>query len=303
MKRIRMGWPIGLVLSLIVLGAPTAWAQHDHSGHAGHGQKSSPSSAQPRTGPHGGRVLRVDSYFTEVVFQPKGVRVYLYNAQGQPVTTRELTASVMFMIAGNPKHYRYQLTPDTTDPAQANSFQLAVDLSRIPDGAMTAHFAINGLATATGEALAFQQEFHLAGNSEQEAIARQKTCPVSGQKLGSMGRPVKATVNGRDVYVCCAGCIGALKKNPEKYLARLPQAQKQTDPVPARATAADAAAVSRQRVCPVSDEPLTAMGGPWKVYAKGRPIFVCCGGCIRKVQQNPDYYLAKVARLTATSGQ
>lgn len=51
---------------------------------------------------------------------------------------------------------------------------------------------------------------------------KQKTCPVSGEPLGSMGTPYNVTVQGRDVLLCCSGCEAEIKKNPEKYLAKLP---------------------------------------------------------------------------------
>lgn len=50
------------------------------------------------------------------------------------------------------------------------------------------------------------------------AGARQTTCPVTGARLGSMGDPVPVEVDGRTVYVCCAGCVEKLRENPEKYL-------------------------------------------------------------------------------------
>ena len=58
--------------------------------------------------------------------------------------------------------------------------------------------------------------------ADRELAARQKVCPVSGEPLGSMGVPTKVTVQGRDVLLCCQGCEGQLKENPEKYLAKLP---------------------------------------------------------------------------------
>jgi Cu(I)/Ag(I) efflux system membrane fusion protein len=62
--------------------------------------------------------------------------------------------------------------------------------------------------------------------SDQELIAKQKTCPVSDALLGSMGTPVKVTVKGRTVFLCCAGCKAKLLKNPEKYLEKLDKQSK-----------------------------------------------------------------------------
>jgi len=49
----------------------------------------------------------------------------------------------------------------------------------------------------------------------------QGVCPVTGAKLGSMGEPIAVEVEGRKVWVCCAGCPEKLQAEPAKYLARL----------------------------------------------------------------------------------
>ena len=57
--------------------------------------------------------------------------------------------------------------------------------------------------------------------ADRAAIMAQKVCPVSTEALGSMGAPIKVTVEGRDVWVCCEACIDAVKKDPAKYFAIL----------------------------------------------------------------------------------
>lgn len=59
-------------------------------------------------------------------------------------------------------------------------------------------------------------------STEDQALAdKQKVCPVGGEALGSMGHPVKVMVGDRAVFLCCAGCKGAIEADPEKYLAKL----------------------------------------------------------------------------------
>ncbi len=45
-----------------------------------------------------------------------------------------------------------------------------------------------------------------------------------------MGMAIDKSVNteykGKKVYFCCPGCIAEFKKNPEKYVAKLPQFSK-----------------------------------------------------------------------------
>jgi len=44
-----------------------------------------------------------------------------------------------------------------------------------------------------------------------------KTCAVSGESLGEMGKPIKVTHEGTDVYLCCKSCNKDFEKDPAKY--------------------------------------------------------------------------------------
>lgn len=49
----------------------------------------------------------------------------------------------------------------------------------------------------------------------------QKTCPVTDLPLDSMGGAIAVDVEGQRVFICCKGCESRLKKDPQKYLAKL----------------------------------------------------------------------------------
>jgi YHS domain-containing protein len=51
----------------------------------------------------------------------------------------------------------------------------------------------------------------------------QTTCPVMG---GAINKKVFVEYKGKKVYFCCASCKGDFEKDPEKYIAKLPQFQK-----------------------------------------------------------------------------
>jgi YHS domain-containing protein len=51
-----------------------------------------------------------------------------------------------------------------------------------------------------------------------------QTCVVSGEKLGEMGDPYIYTHEGREVRLCCKGCLKDFKKDPAKYLKKLDEA-------------------------------------------------------------------------------
>lgn len=59
------------------------------------------------------------------------------------------------------------------------------------------------------------------GNVEEKAEVSVEVgntiCPVSGEKVGSMGDVVKYEHNGKIYSLCCPGCIATFKKEPEKY--------------------------------------------------------------------------------------
>ncbi len=57
---------------------------------------------------------------------------------------------------------------------------------------------------------------------DRKLAAAQKFCAVqSGIRLGAMGEPVKATVEGQPVFLCCESCRERAQRNPEQTLAKV----------------------------------------------------------------------------------
>jgi len=52
------------------------------------------------------------------------------------------------------------------------------------------------------------------------------TCPVSGDKLGEMGKPYVFVYQGQEVKLCCSGCKKDFEKDPAKYLKKIRAADK-----------------------------------------------------------------------------
>jgi YHS domain-containing protein len=52
------------------------------------------------------------------------------------------------------------------------------------------------------------------------------TCPVSGDKLGDMGKPYVFVYQGQEVKLCCPDCKADFDKNPDKYLKLIRAADK-----------------------------------------------------------------------------
>lgn len=106
-------------------------------------------------------------------------------------------------------------------------------------------------------------------------IAVQEICPVSGEKLGSMGDPIKVTVGPQheEIFLCCKGCLKR-SINPEHW------------------TTIHANIAKAQGRCPIMKKELPA-GAKWTVV-QGEIIYVCCPPCIEKIEAHPEESLRQV---------
>ena len=64
-----------------------------------------------------------------------------------------------------------------------------------------------------------------------------KTCIVSGEKLGEMGKPVVEKYKDREIKFCCKSCIKDFKKEPDKYVKMIDAAEAKAKATPAPAPA------------------------------------------------------------------
>ena len=48
-----------------------------------------------------------------------------------------------------------------------------------------------------------------------------ETCLVSGEKLGTMGKPLEIVHKGQQIKFCCKSCLPKFEKDPAKYLSQL----------------------------------------------------------------------------------
>lgn len=237
-------------------------------------------------GPHGGSMKQTGDLQIETIVSQAGLEMFVYDRAGEPVAVDQGRGAVSVRVEGNAKRYRYDLLPNGKGALTA-----AVNLSRIAGRQIDVDVQLVGIQAAGGNVLRFQEVATVPASEKQlaaAAIARQKICPVSSKPLGSMGDPVSVDVNGQKLFVCCAGCVDAVKSNPTKYATGRPQI------TVTKATQADADAIAAQQACPVMDEPLGSMGTPVKVMVGDKPIYLCCKGCIKKVKAEPATYLAMV---------
>lgn len=117
---------------------------------------------------------------------------------------------------------------------------------------------------------------------DQLRIAVQKICPVSGQKLGENGTPIKAEVTkeGETAFFCCEGCLKG-KINDEHW------------------TTIHANIAKAQAICPVMKKPLPE-DSKWTVVA-GQVVYLCCPPCGKKIAADPATYLKQLDERYALS--
>jgi hypothetical protein len=59
-------------------------------------------------------------------------------------------------------------------------------------------------------------------DDDRKLAETQRFCAVQNENLlGSMGKPVKLTIEGKPVLLCCAGCEADAKAHPKQTLAKL----------------------------------------------------------------------------------
>lgn len=119
--------------------------------------------------------------------------------------------------------------------------------------------------------------------SDQLHVKAQGICPVSGQKLGSMGAPVKVKFGEKEIgFLCCNSCVGK-EMNAEHW--------KTVQTNLAKA----------QGVCPVMEEPIDS--SMKSTVVNGRKIFVCCPPCIEKIHATPAAFVSKLDVQIANGGK
>jgi hypothetical protein len=136
--------------------------------------------------------------------------------------------------------------------------------------------------------------------ADQQLAKAQRFCPMMEyNRLGAMESPIKAMVDGKPVFVCCEDCVEAAKAGGETTLKK---AQELIDvsATLAKLPADERMAIEAQKYCVVANKNLLgSMGAPVKLEIEGKPVYLCCKGCVTKARANPAATLAKVEVLKA----
>jgi Cu(I)/Ag(I) efflux system membrane fusion protein len=162
---------------------------------------------------------------------------------------------------------------------------------------------------------------------DREMAEAQKFCVVlHDSRLGSMGVPIKVTVEGEELFVCCENCVKQAQEQGAETLRRVKELRKAkpgTSP-PSRKPPAGPASTKADRIraslaklspddrklaelqkeCPINEgNPLGSMGVPVRVMLDGQVGFVCCEGCLEEALANASETLKKVRKLRTIHSQ
>lgn len=99
------------------------------------------------------------------------------------------------------------------------------------------------------------------------------------------------------------GCTeSSSKPNPVATAPKVPSDEEINEVAAERAklSVEDRLLVDAQEWCVIStDEKLGSMGPPIKLDIQGQPVFVCCKGCTKKAESNPEKTLKTLSELKA----
>ncbi len=107
-------------------------------------------------------------------------------------------------------------------------------------------------------------------------IAVQEICPMSGEKLGAHGAPVKVQLGEEQIFICCKACL-----------------EREVDPKHWATIHANFA--KAQGICPVMKKELPEKA-KWTIV-KGRIFYICCPPCTDKIAADADAYVTQLNEL------
>jgi len=137
----------------------------------------------------------------------------------------------------------------------------------------------------------------LSEADRKRAIA-QRFCPMMEYtRLGADGAPLKVMIGGKPVFVCCEGCIEHAEEDGKATLSIVSKLMKASASMK-KLSAKDRSAAEAQKYCAIANKSfLGSMGTPIKLELEGKPVFLCCKGCVKKANADPAATLAKAAAL------
>jgi len=111
----------------------------------------------------------------------------------------------------------------------------------------------------------------------QKEIGTTATCPVTKADFEvSKDTPV-IDYKGKSYFFCCEGCIGAFRKDPEKYSSALEL--KVREPKDSE--------IGKRVTCPVSKGDFEVSKDTPVIDYRDKSYFFCCASCIEEFRKDP----------------
>ena len=247
---------LGIALSALLLGDSAAWAQYGGGGMGGGGggggggrggrkSQSSGSDSSDSHGsykplpapatllPHAGDYVSTEKNYYEVVYMPFQTRIYLYDEKFNPITAKDLhaTMTLQFPLEPAARQLVFQFVPKSPGATEQDFVAAAMDIRPLQDKETSVTLEFSGLSASSTATFAPHYD-HFAIRpyvvqaalleADRDAAKAQRTCPVTGAALGSRGPIVKVYVTDIPLYLCGEDCIAAVKESPRKFVPQAP---------------------------------------------------------------------------------
>ncbi len=108
-------------------------------------------------------------------------------------------------------------------------------------------------------------------------------CPISGKKLGKMGKPKNLILEGQLVKLCCGGCAKKAKAKSKTILAMIHKE--------AYLKQIKGHENGKGMTCVVSHKPADRKGTAKLIMHGNTLVAVCCKNCLKKFMADPNKYL------------
>jgi hypothetical protein len=193
------------------------------------------NAADGKPMPHGGQAVSEAPFVFEVVFHSTDVRVYAYRPSSKPYSLKDVDGTLALKSLQDDKVTPLKLKLAAVPNGEQDYLSVSVDLRRAKERNLVATIKLQDRSGKDALKAEFSRAVTISepkvtvtigelDKSDEEGIARQKTCPVTGAELGSMGDPVKVLINGKPLFLCCEGCVPKVKSAPEIYLKKMEKA-------------------------------------------------------------------------------
>jgi hypothetical protein len=112
------------------------------------------------------------------------------------------------------------------------------------------------------------------------------TCVVSGEKLGSMGKPIVKEYDGREVRLCCSGCIKQFEADKAGFMKKIDD----------QIIAQQLPHYPLKNCVVMPDDSLSEEGAekPVNLVYQNRLVRFCCEGCVKDFKKDPAPFLKKL---------